>query len=97
MRELTAVQWLLGDACASCAGASKTGVPSLSIVVVPVMGLAAGDARQSAGWLLPLVCAADIFAVIYTHTSGAHERLLRFIGGVVVVTLTAVSTAMLLR
>jgi uncharacterized protein len=72
---LTAVQWLLGGFCAFCVGVSKTGVPGLSILVVPLMVLTVGDARQSAGWLLPLLCTADIFAVIYWRRHAAARKL----------------------
>jgi uncharacterized protein len=56
-------------------GVSKTGVPGLSILVVPLMVLTVGDARHSAGWLLPLMCTADIFAVIYWRRNPAAKRL----------------------
>jgi uncharacterized membrane protein YfcA len=62
--DLALWQWLLGGACALGVGMAKTGVPGLGIFVVPLMVLAVGDARQSAGWLLPLLCVADVFAVI---------------------------------
>lgn len=44
-------------------GVAKTGVPGFGILAVPLMVLAVGDARHSAGWLLPLLCLADLFAV----------------------------------
>lgn len=62
--DLVLWQWLLGGACALGVGMAKTGVPGLGIFVVPLMVLAVGDARQSAGWLLPLLCVADVFAVV---------------------------------
>lgn len=62
--DLALWQWLLGGACALGVGMAKTGVPGLGIFVVPLMVLAVGDARQSAGWLLPLLCVADVFAVV---------------------------------
>ena len=51
--------------CAVFVGIAKTGVPGLAILVVPLMVFVAGDARQSAGWLLPILCTADVFALYY--------------------------------
>lgn len=73
--DFTPWQWLLGASCAVGVGISKTGVPGLSILVVPLMVLAAGDARQSAGWLLPLLCLADVFALYYWRRHAAASRL----------------------
>ena len=70
-------QWALGALVAFLVGVAKTGVPGLGILVVPLMVLAVGDARQSAGWLLPLLCTADIFAVIYWRRHAAAWRLFR--------------------
>ena len=70
-------QWLLAASCAACVGIAKTGMPGLAIFVVPVMVLTVGDARQSAGWLLPLLCTADIFAVIYWRRHAAAWRLFK--------------------
>jgi uncharacterized membrane protein YfcA len=63
--ELPIGRWLIGALCAFFVGMAKTGVPGLGILVVPLMVFAVGDARQSAGWLLPLLCTADVFAVVY--------------------------------
>jgi uncharacterized protein len=73
--DLSLGQWLLGGLCAFSVGMAKTGVPGLGILVVPLMVLAVGDARQSAGWLLPLLCIADVFAVVY-YRRHAHTRRL---------------------
>jgi uncharacterized protein len=68
-------QWMLGGVVAFLVGVAKTGVPGLGILVVPLMALAAGDVRQSAGWLLPILCTADIFAVVYWRRHAAANRL----------------------
>jgi hypothetical protein len=44
-------------------------------MVVPMMVLAVGDARQSAGWLLPILCMADVFAVVYWRRHAAASKL----------------------
>lgn len=58
-------QWALGALCALNVGIAKTGVPGVGILVVPLMVIMVGDARLSAGWLLPVLCTADLFAVWY--------------------------------
>ncbi|MCE5310619.1 MAG: sulfite exporter TauE/SafE family protein [Acidobacteriales bacterium] len=68
-------QWLLGAFCALAVGIAKTGVPGLGILVVPLMVLTVGDARFSAGWLLPMLCTADIFAVILWRRHAAASKL----------------------
>jgi uncharacterized protein len=73
--DLALWQWLLGALCAWCVGVAKTGVPGLGIFAVPLMVLTVGDARHSAGWLLPLLCAADVFAVAYYRRHAQTTRL----------------------
>jgi uncharacterized membrane protein YfcA len=68
-------QWALGAACGFLVGVAKTGVPGLGIVVVPLMVLAVGDAKLAAGWLLPILCTADIFAVIAWRRHAAAKKL----------------------
>ena len=46
------------------AGINKTGMPGVGIVMVPLLALCV-PARESTGLLLPLLCLADLFAVIY--------------------------------
>ena len=75
MPELTWWQWSIGAASAFFVGVAKTGVPGLGILVVPMMVIAVGDARHSAGWLLPVLCMADVFAVWYWGRHAAASRL----------------------
>src|SRR5262245_46682017 len=75
MPDLLWWQWLLGAAAAFCVGVGKTGVPGLGILVVPMMVLAIGDARQSDGWLLPILCIADVFAVVWWRRHAEASRL----------------------
>jgi uncharacterized membrane protein YfcA len=56
-------------------GVAKTGVPGFGILAVPLMVLAVGDAKHSAGWLLPLLCLADLFAIA-TYRRHADARRL---------------------
>jgi uncharacterized membrane protein YfcA len=75
MPALAAWQWALGALCAICVGVAKTGVPGFGILVVPLMVFAVGDARASAGWLLPLLCVADMFAIAYYRRHAQARRL----------------------
>jgi uncharacterized membrane protein YfcA len=74
--ELALWQWIVGTVAAVLVGVAKTGVPGFGILAVPLMVLAVGDARHSAGWLLPLLCVADVFAVaIYRRRAYARSLL----------------------
>jgi uncharacterized protein len=56
-------------------GVAKTGVPGFGILAVPLMVLAVGDARHAAGWLLPLLCLADLFAITAYRRHADAPRL----------------------
>jgi uncharacterized membrane protein YfcA len=56
-------------------GVAKTGLPGFGILAVPLMVLAVGDARHSAGWLLPLLCLADLFAISAYRRHAQARRL----------------------
>jgi len=73
--ELHAWQWALGALCAIFVGIAKTGMPGFGILVVPLMVFTVGDARASAGWLLPILCAADLFAIAYYRRHAQARRL----------------------
>jgi uncharacterized membrane protein YfcA len=75
MPDLAWWQWMLGAFAAFFVGVAKTGVPGIGILIVPMMVLAVGDARRSAGWLLPVLCMADVFAVVYWRRHAAASRL----------------------
>jgi uncharacterized protein len=68
-------QWMVGALCAFSVGVAKTGVPGLGILVVPLIVLTVGNAKTSAAWLLPVLCTADVFAVVYWRRHAAAGRL----------------------
>lgn len=68
-------QWGLGALCAYFVGIAKTGVPGLGTLIVPMIVFTVGDARASAAWLLPILCTADIFAVVYWRRHAAARKL----------------------
>lgn len=82
--QLTWFDWALAALCAWLVGVAKTGLPGVGILVVPIMVLLIGDARLAAGCLLPLLCLADVFAVLYWGRHAAAWRLFRLAGWVLV-------------
>ena len=61
---LTTFQWIILVLTALCIGMSKTGVQGLMLLAVPYMAMAFG-AKESTGVILPMLCMADIIAVVY--------------------------------
>ena len=64
--ELTSLQWMLVISCALLIGMSKTGVSGAGMAVIPIMAAIFGG-KLSTGIVLPMLCMADVFAVIYYH------------------------------
>ncbi|WP_245747611.1 sulfite exporter TauE/SafE family protein [Parapedobacter koreensis] len=56
--------WALFFFCATLIGMSKTGIPNIGTLTVPVFALLFG-AKNSTGIVLPMLCMADLLAVIY--------------------------------
>lgn len=59
---LAPFQWALSGVSAFIVGLSKTGLPGLGLVFVPLMAIAFG-AKASTGLLLPILNMGDLFAV----------------------------------
>jgi uncharacterized protein len=57
-------------------------MPGLGILAIPLMVIAVGDAKLSAGWLLPILCVADLFAIYYWRKHAAANRLFSLAPGV---------------
>lgn len=73
---LSVTNWILIAVCAILVGMSKTGVPGVSMIVVPTMAMIFGG-KVSTGVLLPILITADIFAVVYYHRHAEWKPLLR--------------------
>jgi len=73
---LTYLNCILIGICAMLIGMSKTGVPGVSMIVVPVMAMIFGG-KASTGVLLPILITADIFAVTYYHRHAEWKPLLK--------------------
>jgi uncharacterized membrane protein YfcA len=57
-------------------GMSKTGVPGVSMIVVPTLAMIFGG-KASTGVLLPILITADIYAVTYYHRHAEWKPLLK--------------------
>lgn len=73
---LSLPQWILICLCAVLIGMSKTGVPGVSIIVVPTLAMIFGG-KASTGLLLPILIIADVFAVTYYHRHAEWKPLLK--------------------
>ncbi len=72
-------QWALALLCAAMNGMAKTGVPGLGILVVPLMLFVITDPRMSPGVVLPLLCLADLFAVLYYRRHAQWDRVIKLV------------------
>ena len=88
---LSTWEWCAVIVCGLCIGMAKTGINGLGTVVVPVLAIIFG-AKPSTGILLPMLCAADLFAVAYYRRSAEWKYIIRLlpwaVAGFVVALLT---------
>ncbi len=84
MPHLATWQWLLGIFCAFMIGVAKTGAPGVGTMVAPLMVLMVGDARMATAWALPVLCTADVFAVVYWRRHAEARQLFSLIPWVLV-------------
>jgi uncharacterized protein len=77
-------KYALGAICAFNIGMAKTGMPGLGILAIPLFVVTVGDARLSAGWLLPILLSADLLAVFYYRKHAAAGRLFTLLPSVAV-------------
>lgn len=68
-------QWALGSLAALMVGVSKTGVPGIGILVVPLLAAVFGG-RLSAGVMLPMLIMGDVFAVAWYRRHAQWDKLL---------------------
>jgi uncharacterized protein len=78
MPQLNGVGWFVVALCAVLTGASKTGIPGLGILVVPLMAMVL-PARDSTGVLLGILILGDLFAVIYHRYNARWVHILRLL------------------
>lgn len=78
MPELSHWQYALAALCALMVGLTKTGVPGLAILAVPLLA-AIMPPKDSTGFMLPMLIFGDIFAVFYYHRHAVWPHLVRLI------------------
>lgn len=71
---LTQLQWIIGLSAALFVGISKTGIPGVGIVVVPLLGIGFGS-RLGAGVMLPMLIVGDMFAVAWYRRHAQWNKL----------------------
>ena len=64
--------------CGLCIGMSKTGFSGITTVIIPFMAIIFG-AKESTGVMLPMLCFADLLAVIYYRRSASWKHIFRLI------------------
>jgi uncharacterized membrane protein YfcA len=78
MLDLTPIQWFTLGLSAFLTGISKTGIPGLGILVVP-LAAAVFPSKASTGLILPMLIMADILAVAYYKRHAVWPHLIRLI------------------
>jgi uncharacterized membrane protein YfcA len=76
--DLNLFGWIVVALCALMVGATKTGIPGLGILVVPLMALAM-PTDKSVGTLLGILILADLFAIAYHQHNARWSHVLRLL------------------
>lgn len=75
--EITLTSWILAFSAAFVMGVSKAGLKGIAVITVTLMALAFG-ARESTGYIVPLLLVGDVFAVIFYTRHTKWKHILRF-------------------
>jgi uncharacterized membrane protein YfcA len=78
MFDLDPVGWAVVGFCGVLVGVSKTGIPGLGILHVPLMAMVL-PARESTGILLGMLILGDLFAATYYHRKAEWKHVLRLL------------------
>ena len=76
--DYTSLQWFVLAASAMLVGISKTGIPGIGIIIVPLLAMTF-PTRMSTGLILPILAMADIFAVSYYHRHAEWKIIFRLL------------------
>jgi uncharacterized membrane protein YfcA len=76
--QISAGGWILAGACALMVGLTKTAIPGLNILFVPLFAQVL-PARVSTGALLPLLIIGDVFAVVLYQRHAVWRHLVRLL------------------
>lgn len=78
MYSFTSIEWAVIIACALLIGFTKAGIPGIGILI-PILAASIMPAKESTGFILPMLTMADIFAIIYWRRHVAWKQLLRLL------------------
>jgi uncharacterized protein len=78
MMELNLFGWVVVALCAVMVGISKTGLPGMGILFVPLMAMVM-PAKQSTGMVLGILVLGDVFAASYYHKAAMWRHIIRLI------------------
>ena len=78
MLDFTYLQWAISIICALMIGFAKTGIPG-SGVLVPLLAASIIPAKESTGFVLPMLIMADIMAIIYWRRHVEWRQLFRLL------------------
>jgi len=70
--------WIVVALCAMMVGITKTGIPGLGILAVPMMALVL-PTRKSTGILLGILILADLFAILYHRRNARWSHVIRLL------------------
>jgi uncharacterized membrane protein YfcA len=76
--QLESWQWAAWIGLGLCIGLSKSGFTGITTVIVPVIALIFG-AKESTGLTLPLLCFADVLAVIYYNRHTEWKYIIKLL------------------
>ena len=76
--DLDLLGWVVIALCAVMVGISKTGIPGIGILIVPLMALVL-PTRKSTGLLLGILILADLFAIVYHRRNAEWRHVLRLL------------------
>ncbi len=78
MYSYTFIEWAVIIICALLIGFTKAGIPGIGILI-PILAASIMPAKESTGFILPMLTMADIFAIICWRRHVAWKQLLRLL------------------
>jgi uncharacterized protein len=78
MSSFTVLQWAIIILCALLIGFTKAGIPGIG-VLIPIIAASIMPAKESTGFILPMLTMADIFAIFYWRRHVAWKQLFRLL------------------
>lgn len=75
--------WVILFLSATLIGMSKTGIQGISMLAIPLLAVSFG-AKPSTGLILPMLCAADIMAVLYYKRIAEWRYIIRLLPSAIV-------------